>query len=245
MEKEIKVYWCKHCNVPVLRQETQERKCPDCGGRVRYAYADIRPVFSEETRLLEILKDKHGEFVGRSVWANHSNYIVDGEKLNLSVEEIKAANADEVREQCLSEEEADRLDSVVKEKYIDRFIAINKAHLDEIVEEAVCYIKEEAKNAANMVVSFSGGKDSTAVSALVMQALGREDIRHIFADTTLELDNTYTYIEEYKRHYPLMPFNVGRNEEDFYEAAEEIGAPSVNLRWCCTMFKTGPVNRVF
>jgi len=231
--------------VPIIRQEQQERVCPECGGRIKYIYADIRPVFSEEARLLEILKDKHGEYIGRSVWANHSNYIVDGEKLNLSVEEIKAADSEQARAQCLTDEDAMRFDSVIKEKYIDRFIFINKEHLDEIVGEAVDYIKEEAKSATNMVVSFSGGKDSTAVSALVMQALGREDIRHIFADTTLELDNTYTYIEEYKRHYPLMPFNVGRNEEDFYKAADEIGAPAVKCRWCCTMYKTGPVNRVF
>ena len=32
-------------------------------------------------------------------------------------------------------------------------------------------------------------------------------------------------------------------EKDFYEVCDEIGPPSRVMRWCCTMFKTGPINR--
>ena len=35
-----------------------------------------------------------------------------------------------------------------------------------------------------MMISFSGGKDSTVTSHLVRTALGSNDILHVFGDTT-------------------------------------------------------------
>ena len=46
-----------------------------------------------------------------------------------------------------------------------------------------------------MMVSFSGGKDSTVTSHVVRTALGSNDILHIFGDTTLE----FPYTLEYKK----------------------------------------------
>ena len=50
-----------------------------------------------------------------------------------------------------------------------------------------------------IIVCFSGGKDSTVVSNLVMRALSSESILHIFGDTTLEFPETYAYIERFKK----------------------------------------------
>ena len=33
-------------------------------------------------------------------------------------------------------------------------------------------------------------------------------------------------------------------EQNFYEVCEDIGPPARMLRWCCFMFKTGPISRV-
>ena len=32
-------------------------------------------------------------------------------------------------------------------------------------------------------------------------------------------------------------------DKDFYSICDEIGPPARMMRWCCTMFKTGPITR--
>jgi phosphoadenosine phosphosulfate reductase len=93
-----------------------------------------------------------------------------------------------------------------------------------------------------VMVSFSGGKDSTVVSDLVRRALGRADVLHIFSDTTLEDKNTYDYVHQFREANPLVPFFQVRAEQDFYELVERMGPPSRAIRWCCTILKAGPIN---
>ncbi|MBF0303411.1 MAG: phosphoadenosine phosphosulfate reductase family protein [Desulfamplus sp.] len=95
-----------------------------------------------------------------------------------------------------------------------------------------------------VLVSFSGGKDSTVVSHLVMNALGRSDILHIFADTTIEFPDTYRYINDFQQQHPLTPFITSRSQLDFFETAKSIGPPSRILRWCCTTHKTNPLSKI-
>ena len=62
----------------------------------------------------------------------------------------------------------------------------NKDRYNYITEEAVSFIqKYENKYAIeDMMVSFSGGKDSTVTSHLVNRALGTNKVLHVFGDTT-------------------------------------------------------------
>jgi len=94
------------------------------------------------------------------------------------------------------------------------------------------------------MVSFSGGKDSTVVSDIVRRALGRSDILHVFGDTTLEDPNTYRYVRDFREQNPLVPFFEARAEHDFHQLVDEIGPPSRVMRWCCTIFKAGPINNL-
>ena len=73
----------------------------------------------------------------------------------------------------------------------------NKDRYNYITEEAVSFIqKYENKYAIeDMMVSFSGGKDSTVTSHLVNRALGTNKVLHVFGDTTLE----FPYTLEYKK----------------------------------------------
>ena len=51
------VYWCTHCEVPIIQVTTQADKgfCPLCAKKMKYLSADLRPVFPEERLLLELL----------------------------------------------------------------------------------------------------------------------------------------------------------------------------------------------
>ncbi len=56
---------------------------------------------------------------------------------------------------------------------------------------------------------------------------------------------TIEYAKRYRRNNPKAIFKVAKNkEQDFYEICEDIGPPARMLRWCCSMFKTGPITRV-
>ena len=75
----------------------------------------------------------------------------------------------------------------VFDEYIERFISANKERYDYITEEAIHYVQEyrEKYDIEDMMVSFSGGKDSTVTSHIVNKAFGTNRILHIFGDTTL------------------------------------------------------------
>ena len=108
------------------------------------------------------------------------------------------------------------------------------------------YIRDKAAgyDLNEMFVSFSGGKDSTVTSDLVMKALSTPRILHIFGDTTLEFPETMKYMEEFKKEHPKTPLISSRNKDkDFEELCKQIGPPSRVMRWCCTIFKTGAISR--
>jgi len=117
------------------------------------------------------------------------------------------------------------------------------------------YLKNEANDFINtssskyssedIVVSFSGGKDSTVVSDLVVRALTNPIIVHIFGNTTLEFPLTLDYAKRFKRDNAKTIFKKALNkEQDFYSVCNDIGPPARMMRLCCSMFKTGPITRV-
>ena len=77
-----------------------------------------------------------------------------------------------------------------------------------------------------------------------MRALGRENIIHIYGDTTLEYPTTAIYLDRFKKTHNKTPMLVAKNkEQDFNELCKVIGPPSRMMRWCCTIFKTGAITR--
>jgi len=233
------IYWCDECKVPLF-----EKSC-SCGNKVRRLTTDIRPVFPEERLLIEIVLGKPFAFVKASVWNGAgNNYYVDGKKIDFSVQALKEADTDEIKRQFyqLSAQNND----IYFQEYIHRFCRENEARLDLIVNEATDYIRKATENytTKDMFVSFSGGKDSTVTSDLVMRALSEPQILHIFGDTTLEFPETYTYVDRFKKEHPKTPVISSRNKEkNFEELCNLVGPPSRVMRWCCTIFKTGAIQR--
>jgi phosphoadenosine phosphosulfate reductase len=92
-----------------------------------------------------------------------------------------------------------------------------------------------------MFVSFSGGKDSSVVSDLVMRALGRADILHIFGDTTLEFPETFQYMDQYKADH-RGPHSSGQkmNSRTSF-ALQRIRSTQQDAAFGLYYFKTGVI----
>lgn len=234
------VYWCKHCNTPIIRTDEQEKKCPLCQNKIKKLTTDLRPVFPAEQALIELLTSEN--LTGASVWKGRIAYYVNGRPLKVSTKIMQDADIEYLKKKL----------KVTKYNYnkfnenIKKFVDANKEHLDIITSEAHHYILEESKafNAEDIMVSFSGGKDSTVTADLVVNALKGNRIKHIFGDTTLEHDLTIEYVERLKKNKNIEIITARNNDNDFYKVAEQIGPPSRMSRWCCYMFKTGAVNRI-
>ena len=243
----IELYWCDTCRVPIIRElsDSIPKVCPSCGKPIRYLAKDLRPVFPEERLLLEVIKGKPFAYLNSSVWASGSRYYIDGKSSNLSIDTLKKTNVDEVVEKLSFYK--DKNDYLFFNENIKKFIECNHERLDTIKNEASSFVVEQVSRFPNhkLVISFSGGKDSTVVADIVTRALSDPSIVHIFGDTTLEFPTTYEYVNRFRRNNPMAIVKTAKNkEQDFYAVCDEIGPPARMMRWCCTMFKTGPITKV-
>lgn len=260
------IYWCKKHRIPIF-----EKKCACCerdyeldGTRFdsdtfKYIGTDIRPVFPEEQLLVGITLDKTNPtaLMDKSVWHNGHSYIVDGEKVRLSIDELNSLSLEEIKEiknlieQYIylndeNDEEAfnSKVDYSIFNQVISDFVYANKVRFSQIEKEAIEHIQMWADkyDKKSRFVSFSGGKDSTVVSSLVVDAIGSNEVLHIFGDTTLEFLTTEKYKERLKKTIRPAYFRTAKNRTKNFEALCSVyGPPSRVMRWCCTVFKTGAI----
>jgi len=230
------LFWCSHCNIP-----TYDEVCPICGNHGKYFTSDARPVFPEERLLLEIMIGKPFCFEKDFVWNGSGNrYYVNGKKINLKFGDYSQFDINDIRIKV--QELRGKNSYEYFNNQIQLFLQANIQRYNYITTEACAWINQEAEKYDNssMFVSFSGGKDSTVVSSLVLRALGRPDIIHIFGNTTLEFPSTYEYVKRFRANNRQTPLLTAQNkEQDFFNLCETFGPPSRTLRWCCTIFKTG------
>jgi phosphoadenosine phosphosulfate reductase len=199
--------------------------------------------------LLEILLNQPFKFAKSAIWnIGGSCYIIDGKKLHLKYSQIiKNSNIEDIIISLHSNENENKqyIDIYKNSETVRNFIKINSGHLNSISHEASDYIRKcsENKFEDNMFVSFSGGKDSTVVSDLVINSLNK-NIIHIYGDTTLEYPASEIYIKRFKEKHPLIPMLTAKNkDQDFNNLCDVIGPPARMLRWCCTVFKTGAITK--
>lgn len=80
---------------------------------------------------------------------------------------------------------------------------------------------------------------------MAIKALSDPSLVHIFGNTTLEFPLTIEYAQRYRKNHPQSIFKTAENREQvFKDVCEDIGPPARMMRWCCSMFKTGPITRV-
>lgn len=241
------VYWCDECRIPIIHvHEGNKIPCPNCSSESKYLCADLRPVFPEERLLFELMLNKPLAYLDESVWAVGSKYYVNGKPTSISVAKYRETDPNEIRKKLEEYSPGNSYDAF--NRYVARFVGANRVHKEEIVREACDFVRETAEGypEENLVASFSGGKDSTVTADIAVRALGNPYLVHIFGDTTLEFPSTVEYAQRFREGHPLAIFKTARNnEQSFYEVAEEIGPPARVMRWCCSMFKTGPITRAF
>ena len=244
----VEVYWCENCNVPVIRFTNQIGKdiCPICGRPTKYLATDLRPVFPEERLLLEILLDKKpNEYIEDSVWAANNRYYINGKSVSIPNKTFQTADTDTISDKL--KEYSSENSYEYFDRYIQTFVEANESRLNYLKDEAFDFVRGTASRfeEEKLVISFSGGKDSTATADVVIKALSNPSLVHIFGNTTLEFPSTVEYAERYRVSHPQAIFLVARNDEQvFMDVCEDIGPPARMMRWCCSMFKTGPITRV-
>jgi phosphoadenosine phosphosulfate reductase len=242
----LEIFWCEHCRIPLIKYANAADKdiCPACRETISYLCADLRPVFPEERLLFEIIQGKPLEYMDKSVWASANRYYIDGKPTTIGLVFYKKLSPETIGKQLNKyspENGYAAFDSMIR-----RFIRANETRLHEITDEAHRFIQETAADypKENVVISFSGGKDSTVTADLTVRALGDPSLVHIFGNTTLEFPATIEYAKRFRAENPKAIFKIAENrEQDFYKVCDDIGPPARMLRWCCSMFKTGPITR--
>ena len=242
------VFWCQNCSIPVVHFATASDKgiCPICGKKTAYLSSDLRPVFPEEKILLSVLLNKKTKnFMNRSIWAANNRYYIDGKSVAVPSKIFSESDTDTISTKI--HELSDQIDYSFFEQNIKIFVQANKYHLEYLKNEAFNFVRNTAENfkEENIVISFSGGKDSTVTADLVINALSNPRAVHIFGNTTLEFPATVEYADRYRKSHPMAIFQIAENtEQEFFKVCEDIGPPARMMRWCCSMFKTGPITRV-
>lgn len=244
-ETSTTIYWCDQCNVPIF-----EKKCPVCMKMGNYIGTDLRPVFPEEKLLLALINDKAPEYYQlKSVWYGSNSYIVDGSKVKIKLKAINCWPLEKIKSiKERYDENVACLDYAFFDEIVKKFIKANQDRYNAITDEAESFIKSYSDRypIEDMMVSFSGGKDSTVTSHLVNKALGTNQVLHVFGDTTLEFPMTM----EYKRRFSSNEESKGvhilsakNREKNFEDLCNIVGPPSRVMRWCCTVFKTGAIQK--
>ena len=244
----VEVFWCAECATPIIHLSTAADKgiCPICGGKTKYISSDLRPVFPEERLLLALLLDKEpDEYMNHSVWAVNSRYYIDGKSVALSDALFSKADTISLSEKIRTC--AGKIDYSFFDRNIAAFIKANQHRLSFLKDEAFAFVRHAAQGfkEENIVISFSGGKDSSVTADVVVKALSNPSLVHIFGNTTLEFPTTIEYAQRFREMHPLAIFQIAKNDEQvFYDVCEDIGPPARMMRWCCSMFKTGPISRI-
>lgn len=243
----VEIYWCNHCRIPVIQVTTQADVgiCPLCNQKAKYMCSDIRPVFPQERLLLEVLLGKKPhEYVKSSVWASDNRYYIDGKSISIPSNTFQTSNAEKIANTLKLYESSNTYEHF--DSIIDTFVEANRGRLNYLIDEAHRFVKQVASkfDEEHIVVSFSGGKDSTVTADVVTKALSNPALTHIFGNTTLEFPLTIQYAERFNAAHEQCFWIAQNSEQDFYNVCEDIGPPARMMRWCCSMFKTGPITRI-
>jgi phosphoadenosine phosphosulfate reductase len=242
------VYWCNNCRIPIIRSmnDKSDLVCPTCGRPIQKMATDVRPVFPEERLLLELLLGVGPNSLAKeSVWASKARYYINGEPHQLPQKIYASSDTDKLAGDLKKYEGGNSYEYF--NEYIERFVRANADRLNYLIDEAGAFIRHTAEGfkRENVIISFSGGKDSTVTADLVTNALSDPSIVHIFGNTTLEFPKTLEYAERFRKNHPKAIFQVAQNTEQvFLDVADDIGPPARMMRWCCSMFKTGPITRI-
>ncbi len=124
----------------------------------------------------------------------------------------------------------------------DDVVEANSRILERIQNEAYAFIHNTVETVDRpLSVSYSGGKDSLATLHLVHECTNDYEI--IFADTGLEFPETLQNVEDVAEFYDKNA-TIKSVGNAFWEAVDDFGPPSLEMRWCCKVCKLGPISQL-
>ncbi len=95
-----------------------------------------------------------------------------------------------------------------------------------------------SKTGREVIVSYSGGKDSLVSLHLAMSVVG--ELKLLFNDTGLELPETIANVEQVSEKYGLAKVLASAGDR-FWKDIELFGPPGRDYRWCCKVLKLIPL----
>lgn len=217
------IYWCKKCKTPIFEKGLHSCSCD--GKITKISESSIcNPVFKQEKKLLEKIMDC--SLGNEIIWyLGASKYLINEKIVKIPYREWYK------QKKHLAIAEELRGDIEVERDYSPYMavVSANEKYLNNIIYEAEQYIVQtlEKYKKDNYIptVSFSGGKDSSVVSRLVMDALQDNTVIHMFGDTTLEFHETYIYVnEKFRRENPRVPMIPSETENDFFNSLTAVSA---------------------
>lgn len=122
----------------------------------------------------------------------------------------------------------------------------NRNRLNYLKDESFEFVRKTASRFDEEKSGYIllGGKDSTVTADVVTKALSNPSLVHIFGNTTLSFQLQFHMQRDLEKSSASY-FLFAKNEDQvFMDVCEDIGPPARMMRWCCSMFKTGPITRV-
>lgn len=199
----------------------------------------VRPVFHEELKLLGFDK-KFGWIIPESdfplMWAEARRYYYRGRL-------IGEANGGSLYEHPSLKSYEDNINILPVD--IPAMVDKNKEIMNGFVQKTLKNIYDTYKQYQDRkvdisYVAFSGGKDSIVLLDLVQRALPHDGFKVIFADTSMEIKDTYAAVDIAKERWNDLDWYITSSHLDSEESWNKIGPPAEKLRWCCSVHKTAP-----
>ena len=213
LEKEEQLETCIMCGKQGSRKYFNENLCSECKQKyletINYenGYGGINnsKVLKPSVILkrLKELEEKYEEL--------KKQYYEDlNKKGHIIVSDIRIADKDDISNEASSVPKFNGIVSPMRysKESVNKFILENKIDIEDLKNKAVEYIRENAKNDEKFVVGISGGKDSTVVFQLLVEAVGRDRVYPVLIPFINRGSLAESYIEKFEFNENLEEVNT-------------------------------------